>query len=494
VETKAMQYQPAPSPIHGSREELLSRTRDCLQFAELTVANADRDAPMWRIDLGQVSGFEKMMMEIGLLAYLASRSPDCAQDARRLAETVRRHYDSSTTVACILRHPRLATSLGTLLLVLEHFGLATAQEIAAVRSGLDSPFADSSEQVPFRLLDRRWVREVATGIVDPLDEAVRLSSACRTTHPIYMSREDGYAITHTIMYATNFGSRPAPEDLGGEALWTTIDASVAWCLASGDFDLLAEMLLSQIYLRQRLSAYGEIAWRQCRSTWDQMGFLPSPSLSPDAFAQCADEAARRQYAFHNMYHTILVGGLLCLALLDHEPGPALSPRQQMPGGALPDSVGRALQGAAGHLTQVMGISHQDAEQTIAAIRWSADQTDIDTLVSRWDDGSTPPDALRRMAIDASIVMAAHHYDLSQLACALRMAGEIGSATQTVHAGADFLARQSLVNGAIGAGWLQDPDDRPDRPANLESARVTASLANCLAGLHASFGQQAAVHP
>lgn len=489
-----MEHQTVSASVYGSREELLSRVRDCLNFAELTVTNADRDAPMWRVDLGQVSGFEKMMMEIGLLAYLAARNPDCADEARRLAEAVRRHYDSTTTVACILRHPRLSASLGTLLLVLEHFGLATAQEIAAVRSGFDSPFSDSSEQVPFRLLDRRWVRELATGVVDPLDEAVRLSSACRTTHPIYMSREDGYAITHTVMYATNFGMRPAPAELQGEPLWNAIDAAVAWCLASGDFDLLAEMLLTQIFLRQRLSTYGQIAWRQCRSTWDGMGFLPSPSLSADAFTSCTDDAARRQYAFHNMYHTILVGGLLCLAFLDHQPGQVASPLQQQPRKSLPDAVGRALKGAAGHLTEVMGISHQDAEQAIAAIQWSADKTDVEALVVRWDDGGAPPDVVRRMAIDASIVLAAHNYDLSQLACALRMAGQIGSATPTVDAGADFLARQSLVNGAIGAGWLQGQGDGLDCRGDLESARVTASLANCLVGLHAALGEREAVHP
>lgn len=476
------------SLIYGSRDELVSRIRDSLRFAGLTVTNADPTAPMWRVDLGQVSGYEKMMMEVGLLAYIASRTQPCEDDARRLAEIVRQHYDSTAAVACILRHPRLSASLGTLLLVLEHFGLATAQESAAVRSGFGSQYVDSSEHVPFRLLDRRWVRELATGIEEPLDEAVRLSGACRATNPIYMSREDGYAITHTVMYATNFGQRVAPAALLGQRLWDTIDAAIAWCLGSGDFDLLAELLLSQIYLQQRLSAYGRIAWRQCRSTWDDMGFLPSPSLSAETFTMCADETARRQYAFHNMYHTILVSGLLCLAYLDHDPAPTASPRQERSGYVGSETIGRALKAAAGHLTDVMGISHDDAEHTIAAIQWSADETNIEALISRWSDDRASPDIVQRMAIDASIVLAAQNYNLAQLASALRMAGRVGSATPTVNAGADFLARQSLMNGAIGAGWLRGRDDKAGPQGDLESVRVTASLANCLADL-CSKGRQ-----
>jgi hypothetical protein len=142
----------------------------------------------------------------------------------------------------------------------------------------------------------------------------------------------------------------------------------------------------------------------------------------------------------------------------------------------------------------MGISQQEAQQAIAAIQWSADRADLEALIERWNDGSAQPTVVRRMAIDASIVLAAHNYELSQLACALRMAGQIGSATPTVDVGADFLARQSLVNGAIGAGWLQGPGGGLDGRSNLESARVTASLANCLAGLQDQLGQRAAVYP
>jgi hypothetical protein len=267
-----------------------------------------------------------MMMEAALFAHLVGRMGFCDAAVWGLARAIRANYDSSSAVVCILRHPRLAASLGTLLLVLERFGLATQQERAVVHGALESPYRDCSEHVPFRLLDRRWVLGLGGSAAEPLAEALRLSAACRTTHPIYMTREDGYAVTHAIMYATDFGAHAVPPELRGAPLWDTIDAAVAWCTAAGDHDLLTELLFAQLLLRRRLSAYGAIAWRRSRETWDALGFLPSPSLSAAAFQALDDEAEQRQYAFHNMYHTVLVGGLLCAAFLDMRvPPPRFQP-------------------------------------------------------------------------------------------------------------------------------------------------------------------------
>ena len=466
--------------IYGSRAELLDRLRECLVFARLTVESADPLHPVWKVDLGQVSGFEKMMMEAGLLAYIVGRTRYFEKETRDLVRAIRGKYDSTSAVSCILRHPRLAASLGTLLLVLDHFGLATAQEVAAVHGAFESRYVECSEHVPFRLLDRRWVRGLATGVADPLIAALDLSTACRATHPIYMTREDGYAVTHAVMYATDFGVLPAPAALNKAALWDTIDAAIAWCTASGDLDLLAELLLSQLYLRGRLSAYGLIAWRQCRETWDSLGFLPSPSLSATSFQALMEEHQRRQYAFHNIYHTMLVGGLLCVALLDTRPTGSHGDGGEIDY-AQPPSVERAIAGAAQHLEQVFGIDRLAAQSAIAAVAWRADDVALDEMVERWSHADTPVEITRRMAVDAAIILAAQDYDLAQLAGALRRAGASGTVTTTVEAGVDFLARQSLVTGAIGANWLNDIPADPASTA-LASARVTAALANCLVDL------------
>jgi hypothetical protein len=465
---------------YGTQQELLERLDGCLAFARRTVEGADPAHALWQVDLGQVSGYEKMMMEAGLLAHLVGRTGCCDEAVERLAHAIRANYDSTSALSCILRHPRLAASLGTLLLVLDRFGLATQQERAVVHGALESPYLDCSEHVPFRLLDRHWVLGLVGDAPAPLSDALRLSAACRTTHPIYMTREDGYAITHAIMYVTDFGAHATPPELRGDAAWRTVDAAVAWCTAAGDFDLLAELLLAQLLLRRRLSAYGAIAWRRSRDTWDALGFLPSPSLSAASFRELDDEAEQRQYAFHNMYHTMLVGGLLCAAFLDTQVTAPAPPADELPYDE-PPSVARAVEGAVEHLRRTLGVDLPTARDAIASIDWTTDVTRVEELTRTWATDEPAPGVAARMAIDASIILAAEDYDLPLLAAALRRAADTGTVTPTIHAGADFLARQSLVGGAIGAGFLDLATSGADADTRA-SAGATAALANCLVDL------------
>ena len=130
---------------------------------------------------------------------------------------------------------------------------------------------------------------------------------------------------------------------------------------------------------------------------------------------------------------------------------------------------------------MLSVSPSIAREAIAAVEWTADGARLDQLARSWAQDQLAPEDSIRMAIDGSIVLAAQDYDLPQLAAALRRAARTNSVTPTVHAGADFLARQSLVDGAIGAGWLGHARSIADADA-MTSARATAALANCLVEL------------
>jgi hypothetical protein len=294
------------------------------------------------------------------------------------------------------------------------------------------------------------------------------------------------------MYATDFGTLPPPMELQGDATWHVVDAAVAWCTAAGDHDLVAELLFTQLLLRRRLSAYGVVAWHRSRDVWDALGFLPSPSLSAETFASLQGVAEQCQYAHNSMYHTVLVGGLVCAALLgapvtapDAEPG--TGPYEE------PTSVNRAVEGAVAHLVRLLGVSPLVAREVIALVEWTADDARVHALAQGWQADHVGAAAPTRMAIDASIILAAQGYDLPQLAAALRHAARTGTATPTVLAGADFLGRQMLVEGAIGAGWLeQGPEPPVGSDTALAAAGATAALANCLGelGIHLSRREEA----
>lgn len=458
---------------------ILERLRGCLQFAVRTLESSDRSHPLWDVQLGEVSGYDKLVLEAGLLALLVRRSGKCRDEVHALASTVRRSYDAGTVLTALRRQPVLVTTLGMVLIVLDQFGLTTEEERASLGIALSHPYAESSERVPFRLLDRRWALHLA-GRASLLDRhALAASAACRAMHPIYMSREDAYAITHAVMYATDFGASPPPAELAGTGLAETIDACLAWCLCERDYDLVAELLLAQVLLTGTFSPYGELAWRDCLAIWDDFGFLPSPSLSVRSFTAIADDQERSQYAYHHMYHTVFVAGLLCNALASTRPqdgalAPSAAPAWPQAARER-DDVRAAVAAAHGLLTRTYDLAPEAAGELIHAVRWQADDSRISELADRWSRGPASHQAVARMAVDATIIDSARNYELAGLAAALRRAASEGWLSPTVMAGAGFLARQLLpagvpVNLAPGAVPLTG------------TGGVSAALAGCLAAV------------
>ena len=333
--------------------------------------------------------------------------------------------------------------------------------------------------MPFRLLDRQWVLHVA-GRGPLLNEpALAVSAACRTSTPLYMSREDGYALTHAVMYATDFGAQSCPPALQSDELWATTDACLAWCLGSADYDLVAELLLTQLLLRRRLSAYGLIAWRCCTAAWDQLGFLPSPSLAPDTFEGLTSHSEGVQYAFHHMYHTIFVAGLLCNALLSLDvlpPEPLPAPLRTHPeAGAVARGIDRGLT----RLGRLLSLDVDAARELTTELSWVADDGRRTAWAGEWGAAARRPGAarpadraVRAMATDALMLAGARSFELSEVAAALRHAARDGL-TPSAWVSAAFLARQEVFR-APPDGAYED---------GMRIAGVLAAFTSCLVAVH-----------
>jgi Domain of unknown function (DUF6895) len=407
----AIDARDPPSATGLGHADLLARLRASIDFADRTVLAADREHSLWRVDLGQVSGFEKLLLEASILALLASRTGCVDDQVAVLLASIAGRADRAALVRAIRRQPALVTTLGTALIILDRFGSTSEEEHRALESALDSPYVECFERTPFRLLDRAWVMHIAGRTTARSTAPTALTTAARRTHPIYLAREDVYAITHTVMYATDFGARRPPAILRTARLWESIDACIAWCLAARDFDLVAELLLAQLMLRRRLSPYGRAAWQVAQHTWDRLGFLPGPSLSARDFEALEEDSERRQYAHYHMYHTMFVGGLLAGALLGAEVDPPS-----------PDAESDAVAIAPG----VDGHEAHDPE--------------VPALIAEWRDAGVPGD-LRSLAVDALIIRYAKDYELDQLADALRSGAELEMPSPTVLVGSHFLAAQ-----------------------------------------------------
>lgn len=462
--------------------DILARLRECMEFAHRTVTAADPRHPLWDVSLGDVTGHDKLLLEVGLFALICDRGGWCSDEARALACAVRAKSDTGKLAEILRRQPVQLTTLGTILIVLDCFGLTDEAERAALDVALTSPFLEAGERVPFRLLDRRWVLHQAGhgAVVDR--PALLTSAACRVMHPIYMSREDAYAITHSVMYATDFGAAPLPAELAALELAQAVDACLAWTLAADDYDLVAELLLTQLLLEGRFSEYGAIAWGECVAQWDALGFLPSPSLSPGAFSALRGDQERAQYAHHHMYHTVLVAGLLCDALLRvgwpavSNPGPA----RPAAGAALPPGIGARIQMAADastrRLASLADVPIEIAGAVATALPPAVDNARFDALSRRWAPHGPSSEVGCAMARDAMLIEAARCYDLGLLTSQLRLAATERPATVTTATAADFLARQVSPNGCLGTPVSPDHLDPHTRvrDAGIASA-VAASL-------------------
>jgi hypothetical protein len=130
-------------------------------------------------------------------------------------------------------------------------------------------------------------------------------------------RDDLYALTHSIMYATNLGADRVPLPRSSCRVSNDLDAALAISLDRQDYDLAGELLACYFMLGFRLTPSASFAFDVITAVENQAGFLPAPTLRLDRLAALGG-ADRSRYLLAASYHTIYVMGLLC-ALALHKP-------------------------------------------------------------------------------------------------------------------------------------------------------------------------------
>jgi hypothetical protein len=162
-------------------------------------------------------------------------------------------------------------------------------------------FLDSSERSPFQLMEVEWSANLF-GIDNPANKAEQSCLLARKTCPLLMDPEDGYAFTHSVFYATNFGHSDLPSNLDKHDVWEAIEAGILWSLLRFDFDLLGEFMLSALYCQMPSTPILHIGLCALFLTWDENGFVPDRELNYSA--------ASGNAIFYGIYHANLVAALL----------------------------------------------------------------------------------------------------------------------------------------------------------------------------------------
>jgi hypothetical protein len=354
-------------------------------------------------------------------------------------------------------------------------------------------------------MDLLWL----LGILDPhhlpkFDDLLPHSILTSNAHPIYASELDVYAITHAVMYLTDFGSHELPLSLKPSRVGAMVDSCLAWNILSSNLDLLGELLMSAASSVNPWSPYARLAWPLLTSVWDEFGFLPSSTFNTTRYSSLSGDEASA-YAFLHIYHTTYVGGLLCAVLLLHpetsirshvwEAGsvaaPTLVDQAQLTFLAAQDFCSNNGNGDSDpHVGRNISYDNPSnepfsepstLEKTISLIsnypgpcgRPEAGWIKAMTTTSSWESSE-----LALVLSDALIIQAARDYKLPILVSALldRANSEL-PVSPTLLEALSFLTRQQLPSGAIGAHFVV-----ADNCKSVEARNITQAIANCIAHL------------
>jgi hypothetical protein len=313
-------------------------------------------APFWK-ETGPSAPHvgEKIACEFAWLLLLTRRlsfDGDIERACEHLVGQLAAYLRSPEHLRISMQNPQFASSFAIAHRMLTDAGYPDAVWDRVIRAGLLPERFDIKERYPHRILERLWVLELynipATLAVA---EVAALSILAGDADPLTMTDSDAYAYTHAIFYLTDFGRTPLPPSLDTARLRAVVDSAVAWQIGQRNYDLLGEFLVCAALLGGAPSSHAALGLALWNGTWNELGFLPGPSFNADVFEPLEGDA-QRAYAFAELYHTNLVGGLLALvalhgaaAVVDEPDAPTPSQASEQASEAVIGAVLDALDGS-----------------------------------------------------------------------------------------------------------------------------------------------------
>ena len=269
---------------------------------------------------------DKPIAEAAMLLYAASPlrdRPELAEGIDALARTLVPLARSKRVMLSMCLHPSLCVELAVPHVLLSRLGFKHEPFDDLLQLCLHSQGSGGHERTPFASLEVSWVRELWNDITPETAWQAELQQSV-LNRPIDMLgglKEDAYALTHLVMYCTDFGFRarclPRPEGV----VLAEARSYLARCLDEEDYDLAAEVLMIWPQLNAPWCASSSFAFSVLASVEDQVGVLPSVRTKPSRLKSLEGEDKTR-YAFATAYHTALVMGLLCAVSLRKGAPPA----------------------------------------------------------------------------------------------------------------------------------------------------------------------------
>ncbi|MGI8991548.1 MAG: DUF6895 family protein [Bryobacteraceae bacterium] len=275
-----------------NREDLERRLCLSLDVAKGAVQRLGPEGYSDPLEPGNPVPPEKLISETAFLLVGASARHHCGEVKKRIrevAEILIPHARGKRMLTGVWLRPSLALDYAMPHLCLTRLGYPDAGFDAVLQRSVRSQARAGHERVPHRVMEQDWIAGRCRS------RATRYSVLSRPMDLLNGSREDIYAFTHALMYATDLNLRPRQLPRGRVAILAEADVALARCLDEQDYDLGGEVLL---------------AWPLTGKLWSAAASFGFRVLANDSLLASS-------------YHHVYVMGLLYAAAL--QPG-RLPPR------------------------------------------------------------------------------------------------------------------------------------------------------------------------
>ena len=349
--TRAAVFMPANPATRWDHSDLVRRVVDVLDLAHRMVQSIAEtsSAPLTATVSATVSATrdvavaglmrEKVVSETAML--LLCVEPLCRHDERiaerfetigALLAPLARHDD---VIAGICLDPAHARDHSIGHIILSHLGYPDPRVDALLSRTLAMGPNFGPERPPHRVLEQSWLARLWDVVEPPTRRDADLvadSMLGRPMDALGSTRQDIYAFTHAVMYASDLGKREIVGLRSPAAIVADADAALAHSLDANDFDLTAEVLMTWPMLGLAWSPAATFAFGILADLQDALGFLPGLVPSETRYLPSAVHDPSR-IALTTSYHSTYVMGFLCAAALapGREPPATVSPARHSRG-------------------------------------------------------------------------------------------------------------------------------------------------------------------
>lgn len=295
-----------------------------LDFASEIIEGLQEFVDLWcKTDSGlnRENVKDKFVAETALLVLIAGRIANTDELHSRIAKVALQLSEIARTerhLEILSVAPQSFIGLAMPHIILQKLGYADDDFDEVVKAAHESRFLKATDRPNFRQMEMRWLCAYYEGVDANFDDLMPSSLLCANLHPIFMRREDAYAITHAAMYLTDFGRREFQlKEEVASSLSLFVAHTISWCLAENDWDLLAEVLMVGEFFPCTANSYTALGHMVLRDVFLLHESIPGPNHIRRHYESC-EAKSRRGYILVHGYHSTFVYGILRCICKDDE--------------------------------------------------------------------------------------------------------------------------------------------------------------------------------